>query len=161
MRDRERCEIEISLRPASFSAFKSDVRGTVAIETMYDSLVANEAPESYNPDGVRYFTEFVSSTHREFEAVTFGERRWDTFGDYLLDKNPHLTDQELIVLRITTVELPDEFMEQERPNDWWDREPSGYSGNALGRIWVPVDDLVSGKLSAANISFPCFQVTNA
>jgi hypothetical protein len=141
---------------------QEDLVFTARLETQYGVLTAPQAPESYNPNFISFFTEFEFSGRPLIsDVVTFPERRWNFFDDFLKDKGITLTNGEYRDIRLGKTPFPEgeEYFAQDNPHDWQEREPSGYQGPAFGSIWVPIDGLRYGI--EANISFPEFSEEKA
>lgn len=156
IRDRERCEVTVCLQPPIDSYVDKPLQ--VAIKTPQGEFLAHESPESYNADGVSYFTEFTwNGKPLVSDLVTYPERRWTSLREYLREMKPNLSAQEYDAIMCGEPSANEDiapFLAQDHPGDWWEREKSGYTSAAFGSIWVPVDLLRKGI--EADISFPCF-----
>ncbi|MFZ1248862.1 MAG: hypothetical protein WAQ24_00910 [Candidatus Saccharimonadales bacterium] len=155
IRDRERCSVTVQMTKYA-GVMPEPYPGAVEVVTNSDTLTARESPDSYNPYGNRYFTEFKSVLPLILREVTFPELQWPSYSDYY---ESHPNAPSLMDVMDDKAPMPKEFTDQFEPNDWRSRKRVQYSGAAFGTIWVPVEDLWRGKI-AAQIRFPMFLQSN-
>lgn len=150
--DRERCEVMVTLQQAEDNA---DIATTAAIKTQFGELSAQESALSYNPEFIRYFDEFeFQGKPLVADTVTYPPHRWESLEHYFREMHPDMDSETYYSILLGQLPFPEEYGAQFEPNDWQERERSGFSGTAFGSIWVPVDELRRGI--EADISFPCF-----
>ncbi len=151
--DRERCKLHVSLQLISGH---TNISPAVSIQTPQAKLTANQGEESYNGSWKSYFNEFeLDGTPLRADFVAYPKRRWHLFVDYVNEMNPTMTSDDFMASMLGKLPFPDEFLNQDRPDNWQARPPADLIGTAFGSVWVPIDDLRRG-IDAA-ISFPCFK----
>ncbi len=151
IKDRERCNVTVSLEPLQFTSEAQEA----TISSPNGEFIAGEAPESYNPWGIFYFSEF-NAIGRSLvsDLVTYPEMRWPTLAEFFAAELPEL-DYYGYSRRPESVNknLLEPYYRQFEPKNWRVRKPSGHKGNAFGSIWVPVNELRAGAIDAS-IIFP-------
>ncbi len=151
IKDRERCDVTVSLEPLQFTNEAQEA----TISSPNGEFTAGEAPESYNPWGVLYFSEFNAIGRALVsDLVTYPEMRWLTLAEFFAAELPDL-DYYDYFRHPESVDknLLEPYHRQFEPKNWRVRKLSGYKGNAFGSIWVPLDELRAGTIDAS-IIFP-------
>lgn len=151
IKDRERCNVTVSLEPLQFT----DEAQEVTIATPNGEFTAGESPESYNPWGILYFSEFNAIGRALVsDLVTYPEMQWPTLAEFFAAELPdHSYHDYLQGPGSMDESLLEPYNRQFEPKNWRARKPSGFQGNAFGSIWVPVDELRAGIIEAS-IIFP-------
>ena len=151
IKDRERCEVTVSLEPLQ----STDERQQATVITPNGDFTAGEAPESYNPLGIFYFSEFDAIGRALIsDLVTYPKMQWPTLSEFFAAKLPGHTYYDYIRNPESIDEaLLEPYYRQFEACNWLARRPSGAEGIAFGSIWVPVDELRAGTIDA-QIFFP-------
>ena len=149
IRDRERCEMTVALRPVE----APDIYPLCVEICAGNQTYGAEQDISYGLVEGGIFTEFVA-VGDEFtpENVTFPEMRWNNLVEYLNDNGRAAEYADMMTGKIP---VPEEYTSQFEAEDWKTRQPSTYTAYRFGKIMVPVDRLHAGI--EAEILFPMFQ----
>lgn len=138
IRDRERCELEVTLTKVE----GRDVYPVFTEITVNGQLYgAEQDPNSLMNDN-RRFNEFAGvTTELRAEVVTFPEMRWPNLWQYCVAKYSDNAATKFQNIMDGKEGIPDEYSAQNRPEPWQDRVPSELTGTAIGSIWVATDDI--------------------